>query len=59
MSNRRKHLYHLVNRSSRALSVSIAAFFIMNGFVFCLMNLKPLLFKGDLSLIGLIFLALM
>ena len=58
MSNRRKHLYHLVNRSSRALSVSIAAFFIMNGFVFCLMNLNPLLFKGDLSLIGLIFLAL-
>jgi hypothetical protein len=56
MNRRRKHLYHLVNRSSRAFIISICAFFIMSGFVFCFMDLEPLFFKGDLSLIGFLIL---
>lgn len=52
MNNRRKHLYHLVNRSSRAFILSFFAFFAMCGMAFVLTNLNPLLFKGDLLLLA-------
>lgn len=56
MFNRAKYLYHLVNRSSRAFSISFFSFFIMSGFVCYFMKLKPFLFRLDLSVIGLVFL---
>ena len=55
MVNRRKFLYHLVNRSSRAFIISFCAFFGMCGIAFCLMNLKPIFFKGDLLLLSIFF----
>lgn len=58
MSSRRKHLYHIVNPSSRAFFISIGAFFFMSGFGFYLMNKEPVFFKGDLCIIAIIFLAL-
>lgn len=58
MTNRRKYLYHLVNRSNRAFVISIGAFFVMCGLVFCFMNLQPFYFKGDLLIFALFFLSL-
>jgi heme/copper-type cytochrome/quinol oxidase subunit 3 len=54
MNNKRKHLFHLVNRSSRVFIISMFAFFFMTGFVFCLMNIKPIFFKGELLLLSFI-----
>jgi len=54
MNKRRKHLYHLVNRSSRPFIISIAAFFMMSGLVFCFVNLNPLWFKGDILVLSLL-----
>lgn len=54
MNNKRKHLFHLVNKSSRVFIISMFAFFFMMGFAFCLMNLKPLFFKGELLLLSFI-----
>lgn len=58
MNNRRKYLYHLVNRSNRAFVLSLGAFFVMCGFAFCLMNLTPFFFKGDLFLLAILFVIL-
>jgi hypothetical protein len=58
MFHRRKHLFHLVNSSSRAFVISISAFFVMSGFVFCFINLRPLLLKGELAWISFIFILL-
>lgn len=55
MANRKKYLFHLVNRSCRPFIVSIGLFFVMSAFGFCLMNLKPIFFKGDLFLFAFIF----
>jgi len=57
MGNRRKYLYHLVNRSNRAFILSFGAFFVMCGFASCLMNLESIFFKGDLFLLSILFLA--
>lgn len=51
--NRVNHLFHLVNRSGRAFIISVGLFFFLSGLVFFFIDLQVLLFKGDLSLIGL------